>query len=282
LLAAAEEFPADLEPQRRESILTELSELADHEDLPVYRVAALILTVNRAAYDLDLDEARRLNREVHELAHAYQLRQATFLADALEAMLTLMSGDVERAEALYLQAYDSQLTRGTVDAGPAMLLVRTILLYARGRLGEMVDELAWAYENVLPAVAHLLGLALAERGELRRAREILDEAPALLHDYMWLIFATMRAHTVAAVRASDLAPALYESLLPYADRVAGAATNAFVIGPVGLALGRLALLLDPPDDALRHFEQARAVAERCGSRIWLDQVAADLAALARR
>jgi DNA-binding SARP family transcriptional activator len=272
LLSGAEEFPPDIEAERREPILAEMMELTERHQLPVYRSAALMLSVNKAAWDLDLDEARRRNAQVHELVRTYQLRQGTFLSDALDAMLTLMSGDVARAERLYLQAYESQLARGTVDANAAMLLVRWTLRYAQGRLGEMVDELGWAYENIAPAVAHLLGLALAERGDLRRARQVLDEAPPLLHDYLWTILATMRAHTVAAVRASDLAPELYDALLPYADRVAGAGSNAFVIGPVGLALGKLALLLDRPDAAARHFEQARTAAKRCGSQLWLDQI----------
>jgi hypothetical protein len=108
---------------------------------------------------------------------------------------------------------------------------------------------------------------------------VLDDSPALLHDYLWTILATFRALAVAAVHATDLAPELYEALLPYADRVAGAATNGFVFMPVARALSRLAVLLGRPDDARAHLAQARAVAERCGSQLWIDQVDADLGAL---
>jgi NTE family protein len=64
---------------------------------------------------------------------------------------------------------------------------------------------------------------------------------------------------------------LYAALLPLADQVAGGATNAFALTPVGRAHGRLALLLDRPGDARRHFEQAIAVSETCGSEVWLEQ-----------
>jgi DNA-binding SARP family transcriptional activator len=279
LMSSSEEYSVDLEQERREAIRAELTTLAAEHQLPVYRVGAHLLAVNRAAYDLDLTEARRHSEQAREIARAYQLRQGAFVADVVDAMLTFMAGDVEQAEELYRAGYETQLSRGTVDAGAAFLLARTTLRYAQGRLDEMVDELRWAYENVLPAVAHLLGLALAARGELREARHVLDRAPPLLHDYLWMVFATMRAHTVAAVRAPELAAELYESLLPYAGRVAGATTNGFVLGPVARALGQLALLLGRPDDARRHFDEARAVARRCGSLVWLEQIDADVAAL---
>jgi hypothetical protein len=154
------------------------------------------------------------------------------------------------------------------------------LRFTQGRLGEMVDELRHGYREVLPAIGHLLALALAETGELAEARQVMDEAPPLLHDYMWLTLTTARAFTAVDVNAIDLAPGLYEDLLPYADRIAGAGTNGFILGPIGRALGRLAILLDRPDDARRHFEQARAACNRCGSQVWLDLVELDLAELA--
>jgi hypothetical protein len=85
---------------------------------------------------------------------------------------------------------------------------------------------------------------------------------------------------VAAVGDRERAPALYDSLLPYADQIAGGATNGFVLTPVARALGRLALLLGRADDARRHFEQAIETAEKCGSQPWIDQATADLSALA--
>ena len=42
----------------------------------------------------------------------------------------------------------------------------------------------------------------------------------------------MRGLTVAAVGAQEPAAELYDELLPYADHVAGASTNAFALSPV--------------------------------------------------
>ncbi len=280
LTSASEEFPADIRPDRRNEIRAELATIGAKYGLPVHMVAAHILAVNAAGAELDLAEARRHIATVRELSRTYELRQATFIAEALDAMVTLINGDLDRAEQMYAAAHETQLNRGTVDAGAAWLLVRVTLRFNQGRLGELADELRAAYATGLPALAHLLALALAERGDLREAREMLDAAPARLLDYLWLLISTIRAFTVVKVQAADLAPQLYDELVPYAGHVAGSASNAFALAPVALALGGLAVLLGRRDDAHRHFEQARAVAERCGSQLWLDQADAGIAALA--
>jgi DNA-binding SARP family transcriptional activator len=280
LMSATEEYPADIRPEQRDRMRGELALIAAAHEMPVYIVATHLLAVNAAASALDLAEAHRQVELGRELASGYELRQAVFLVDVLDAMLTLMSGDIDRAEQMYAAAHETQLRRGTVDAGAAWLLVRVALRYNQGRLAELVDELRWGYENVLPAIGHLYALALAERGDVAEARRLLDAVPARLTDYLWLLISTMRALTVAGIGAVDLAPALYDELLPYADKVAGSATTAFVLTPVARALGKLALVLDRPDEAREHFDQARRVAERCGSQLWIAQVDADMAALA--
>jgi DNA-binding SARP family transcriptional activator len=279
LTSATEEYPADIRTDRREENRAELAAIGAEHGLPVHMVAAHILGVNSAAAELDLAEAHRHTELVREMARTYELRQAGFIAEALDAMQTVMSGDIDRAEQMFAAAHATQMNRGTVDAGAAWLLARVMLRYNQGRLGELVDELRAAYETGLPALAHLLALALAEGGDLSEAREMLDAAPPLFRDYLWLLFSTIRALTVAAVRAAELAPQLFDDLLPYADHVAGSASNGFVLAPVALALGRLALVLDRPDDARRHFEQARAVAEHCGSQPWIDRADAEIAEL---
>jgi DNA-binding SARP family transcriptional activator/tetratricopeptide (TPR) repeat protein len=280
LVGGSEEFPADTRPAERDAIVTELEALGAEHQLPVFIFFAQVLQVNRAAVDCNVDDARRQNASARAAARKYQLRQGVFLTDVLDAMLAHMAGDLDECEQMYLAAFETQLSRGTMDASSALLLAMLTVRFTQGRLSEMVDQLRWGYENSLPAVGHLLALALTERGDLQEARRVVDEVPEVLRDYLWLVFTTCRALTVAAVRATDLAPELYEELLPYGDQVGGASTFGFALAPVGRALGHLARLLGRPDDALRHYEQARAVAARVGSQPWLDQVEADIASLA--
>jgi tetratricopeptide (TPR) repeat protein len=194
-----------------------------------------------------------------------------FLADALESMITHMAGDPDLAEEQYRAAMSTQVTRGTVDAGAALLLGLTTLRYTQGRLSELVPDLGRAYRTGVEALAHLYAFALAETGDADEAREVAAKAPPLLNDYLYVLLLTMRALTLSAVGVTAESESVYEELLPYADLVAGAATIGFVLGPVAQGLGQLALTLGRPDDARRHFERAHEVALRCGSAMWAER-----------
>ena len=148
LTSASEEYPADIEPARTRTRSAPSSPpSAAKHGLPVHMVASHILAVNAAGAALDLAEARRHIATVRELSRTYELRQAAFIAEALEAMVAFMTGDMERAEQMYAAAHETQLNRGTVDAGAAWLLVRVTLRFNQGRLGELVDELRAAYAH---------------------------------------------------------------------------------------------------------------------------------------
>jgi DNA-binding CsgD family transcriptional regulator len=117
--------------------------------------------------------------------------------------------------------------------------IRTVLLVEAGR----VDEARAAFENMA-------------------ARPFTD----LPKDAYWL--ATVAVLGEASVLLGDQAHAatLYDLLLPYADRNASPASSFVPFDPVSYCLGRLATLLDRPDDAARHFEAALAMNERMRAR----------------
>ena len=76
------------------------------------------------------------------------------------------------------------------------------------------------------------------------------------------------AETAAALGEPEHAPALYELVLPYADRVA-ISYPEISTGSVARYLGLLAALMERWDDAERHFEDALECNERIGARSWL-------------
>jgi tetratricopeptide (TPR) repeat protein len=276
LWGGVEIYPPDLHPVEREAIRLELEQLCAEHDLPVFHALRDVLGVNAAWVRLDLDEARRYTDAAAAVARRFQLRQGEFIATVLRATLEHASGDLDRAERLYEREFEEQRGVGTVDAEGAMLLAIATLRFTQGRLAELVDELRRVSETAVPAMGHVLALALAESGDLAGARRALDQAPTLERDNIWLLLTTIRALTVAILGDADEAGALYDALVPYDDQIAGAASNGFVLTPVARALGRLAMLLGRPQDARRHFEQARAVAQKCGSLPWLRQANADL------
>lgn len=279
LWSGGEVYLADLHPAQREAIRLELDRLLEDLPSPVFHVLARVMAVNRACVELDIAAAREHNRAAQALARKYQLRQGVFITTVLDAMLAHLGGDLDRAEAMFVQEFEAHRLRGTVDADAALLLSLVTVRYSQGRLPELVEQMSRVTDEVAPAAGHLLALGLALRGDHAAARRRLEATPAPVHDYLWLLLTTARALAVAEVSAVDRAGELYRVLLPFRGRIAGGGTNGYVLTPVARALGRLALLLGRPDDARAHLEQARVVAERCGSRPWLDQVAADLALL---
>jgi DNA-binding CsgD family transcriptional regulator len=74
-----------------------------------------------------------------------------------------------------------------------------------------------------------------------------DDAPELL------IGAVNAAELCDAFTDTDVAADLYARILPYEARHAVAVAHAPYHGPVALSLGRLALVLDRPEDARRHM-----------------------------
>jgi len=277
--AGAELYHADLRPERRRAILEALRRVGDEHDLPVFQVVAYSSAVSSDLVELDLPRAHADLERAAELSRRFQLRQGTFICNVVRAMVTHATGDPDRAEKLYEAEFEEQIALGSVDIAAGRLIALTTVRYTQGRLAEMVDELRQA-ANDLPPFRNLLAFALAESGALEDARDVLADAPPLEAQSIWQMLTTMRALTVAALGDRGRAPELYEQLLPYTDQIAGGGTNGFVLVPVARALGRLALLLDRPDDARRHFERARGVGETCGSVPWIEQAETDLAALA--
>jgi len=277
--AGAELYHADLRPERRRAILEALRRVGDEHDLPVFQVVAYSSAVSSDLVELDLPRAHADLERAAELSRRFQLRQGMFICNVVRAMVTHATGDPDRAEQLYEAEFEEQIALGSVDIAPGRLIALATLRYTQGRLAELVEDLRQTAADI-PPFRNLLALALAESGALEEAREVLADAPPLEAQSIWQMLTTMRALTVAALGDRSRAPELYEQLLPFAGQIAGGGTNGFVLVPVARALGRLALLLDRPEDARRHFERARSVGETCGSAVWIEQAVADLAELA--
>ena len=76
--------------------------------------------------------------------------------------------------------------------------------------------------------------------------------------------------------------ALYDLLLPYADRVITSDGAYFVLGSGSRFLGLLAAALDRADAAERHFEDALAMHTRLGAPPWVARTQLDYARMLRK
>ncbi len=281
LVAQAEFYLADVTPHDWDRVVTELGEVAERHRLVVFELLAHVLQVRSACVRLDLDAAHRHHVVAARMARTYQLRQAIVVTTAIAAMLAHLGGDLDAAEERYREAHTLQVRADAVDADEQLVFALITVRYTQGRLGELVDQLQHLYASRVPAAGDALALALIELGRRAEAVEVLTRPRApIAVDFLWLIFMTIRGLAVAEVGDAATAAGVYAELLPYAGQVAGGGTSGFVLTPVARALGRLAHALGRTDDARGHFEQARAVARRCGSAPWLAQVDADVARLA--
>jgi tetratricopeptide (TPR) repeat protein len=278
LHAQSEVYLPDLHPAQWDELRRQLHAVADGNDLIVFGLLAELLDLRAAGARLDLPRWRAHLDNVRAVARRYELRQALVVSIILDGLYAHLTGELERAEAAYFEAYAAQRRVNGVDADGQLLLALATIRLSQGRLSELTDRLAEATVR-FPAAADAYGLALAGLGRMDEARRALRNPPKIYADYLWQIWTTIRALAVAAVGERDRAPELYAALLPYADQVAGAASSGFVLTPVARALGQLAALLDRPDGALAHFRQAGDVARRCGNSAWLAQIERDMAAL---
>lgn len=259
----------DVEPDERLALAEELVAVGERHGLPSYVVLGLHCRLQDAAMRLALDDVRDLRARLAELADRYQFRQAQVTLRMTDGFLACAVGRLEDAEREYASVGHTMRRMAAVDAdgvaGLGILLVRL----TQGRIGEMEPMLRGLHGIYGDVVADVLALSLASLGRLDEARAVHRRSPAQpRHDFLKLLFLAIRGLTVAVLGEREEAQAAYDSLLPYADRIAGASTAVYVLCPVGQVLGDLAALLDRPGDAARHYTAALGMATACGSAPW--------------
>lgn len=211
-------------------------------------------------------------------------------ASWLETCIHLLRGEWTAAEetmhAALAEAGDD-LNAINVYAGHSFVLHRET-----GRIADLLSSFA----NVVaanPGLA-LFGAALArswaELGEEKAAGELYDELtakdPGLLPgDQTWVATVSLVAETAALLDRSELAPRLYDLLLPHRGHlvVVGATVS---LATIDRHLGMLAHLLGRSDEAVAHLEDALALERRLGlhtfeprTLVWLGRVTGDPAPL---
>jgi tetratricopeptide (TPR) repeat protein len=150
-----------------------------------------------------------------------------------------------------------------------------MLRRAQGRLAEVHDLVRRSADKhpTYPICRCVLAQTAAELGHFAEAREALGALAeggfaGVTFDEEWLVSVGLLAETAAALEEADLAAALYEQLLPWADRVAISYAEIST-GAVARSLGLLATTMGRWRDAEPHFERALEMNARIGARPWL-------------
>ncbi|HJR26499.1 MAG TPA: LuxR C-terminal-related transcriptional regulator, partial [Acidimicrobiales bacterium] len=188
-----------------------------------------------------------------------------------ECTLALLEGRFEDAEAAATRARDvGKETVPGADGGYGLQMFA--IRRTQGRLAEVAGVLQLAASNAGGVWAPGLASLLVEVGRTDDARMQFDRLAAdgfasVARDSLWPASLSFLAEVCIALDDRERAGLLYEELLAYrGQNLMIALTICF--GPADRLLGGLADVLGLADDAERHFQAARDLADQCGSPVW--------------
>jgi hypothetical protein len=243
----------------------------------VLRLARLKLAHGDAStLETDIDEfarcARDTRRPDEQLWATWALTTVAFLRDRL--------ADAER---LAGEAFTLHQQLGIWGAHETYASHMVWIWREQGRLLEIAPLLdPLLASSVHPSAAKLRAILAIERGAPEEIPGLVAGDPVpRSRDFTWLTDMCVTAE-VAAAGKLPCREELYETLLPFEDRVVTMDATFICMGAAAYYLGLLADSLGHPDDAVRHFEHAVVFNEQVGAAPWSRRSRAQLAALAAR
>jgi ATP/maltotriose-dependent transcriptional regulator MalT len=190
----------------------------------------------------------------------------------IRASLALLGGRFGEAAELAADALAIGRRGGHQEADFMDLVFRARLAPLTGTGWDEVEAGVRRAADAGPALTQSwLANVLAGRGRLDQARLVWSQAAQASgqfprHLSEWIVAAVGNAEVCVLLCDREHAPALYEQLLPFADRQAAPRAQVPSSGPVSLYLGGLARLLDDLAAAQDHLEAAVRSAVAIGAR----------------
>jgi tetratricopeptide (TPR) repeat protein len=218
-------------------------------------------------------------------AVAQELRQPAqrWLVAVHRALLALLEGKLEEAEQLIIETRSLGERALGWNAEVTYGLQLYVLRREQGRIEEVESLVRRAATDnpTYPVWRCVLANMLAELGSTGEARTEFEALAAdgfsgLPFDEEWEVSMCFLAETAARLGDKRRAKALYERLLPYADRVA-ISYPEISLGPVSRFLGILATTAEQWDEAERHFRDSLELSARIGAHTSLAHTQADYA-----
>lgn len=215
----------------------------------------------------DFDHAYESASLATTYAAGHQLVQMLGVVAVFDAMVELMAGRVESGLRRYSEISATMHAQGMVVAQWVGTIGRTGAAVVCNDLAPLVEELE-DIEAVRPhSVRFPLILALLDRGDHARARQLWEESRPYPRDYYWLAMTTFRARVAARLADVDAARDLHSDLLPFAGRIAGLDSGSFYAGPVDTALAETADAIGDADAATRWRDAASELVTRLADRL---------------
>ncbi len=268
LAALAREHSGELDWPHRDRVAATLIALATEHDRPAYRAYGGFTAALSAVAAADAATLSRLVTEGLDFARAYRMPEAEGVGEYAQAMLAHIAGDLHEAERRYAHTTTRLVRQGSLHAEGFGLLAEATLRVGQGRVGEYAARAEELFDRHGPVFADLLTLALAEAGEVDEARRMRSRAVPLRPDFLFSIFAVLRAMALVAIGDTPAAQDMYQVLLPLRDQLPGTASLSLAMRPVAYTLGDLARFLGRPDEAAAHYAHAKTIADRWGAAQW--------------
>ncbi|WP_375430582.1 BTAD domain-containing putative transcriptional regulator [uncultured Friedmanniella sp.] len=268
-------------PDRQWQVGHEMLAAAQRAGSVGHEAVARHILFGAAAGDGDLTAAEVQVEQAVRCAAAGQLPGLLGVSALFDGARRLVVGDLEGAEVEYGAVVAGMEASGDPNAAGLAVLLRFATAAARGDTSALRADLQSYLDAPQLPFRDLLVRALLDAGERVEARSLTASLEPLPHAYLWDFFRFVRAANAAEL--GDLAgcEAGYAELTPFTGRLAGLSSGSMTLGPVDHVLGLTAAALGRRDDAIRHVQAARALADRYGNRAWsarAAQVSARLAA----
>ena len=230
----------------------------------VWRMDALGELGRRIELDAELTAYTAMVEYLREPIEVWRLTM-------IRASLALLAGRFGEAGDLAGQALAIGRRGGHAEAEFMDLVFRSRLAPLTGTGWDEVEAGVRRLTQAGPALTQAwLANVLAVRGQLDQARLLWSQAALTSgqfprHLAEWIAAAVGNAEVCVLLGDHKHAPALYEQLLPFADRQAAPRVQLPSHGPVALYLGRLAGLLGDLPAAQDHLEAAARSAAVIGA-----------------
>ena len=261
----------DTQPDQTDQ-LAAAAELAALTPLELPREAASGAVLRLARIALASGDASTLERDVDAFArraraarHPDELLWATW-AQVTIAFLQDRPNDAER---LAGEAFNLHQGVGIWGAHETYASHIVLIWREQGRLTEvapLVEPLL--ARSVHPSAAKLRATIAIERAAPEEVAGLLGSDPMpRSRDFTWLVDMCVTAELAAAARL-PCRQELYETLLPFRDRVVTMDATFICMGAASYHLGMLAASLGRHDDARGHLEHAIALNEAIGAIPW--------------
>jgi class 3 adenylate cyclase/DNA polymerase III delta prime subunit len=269
--------------ERRNVVAEEVLRFAEEDGQADKIILARNQRFNHFFWAGDLAACRREYDAAQELISRSQNARAVYWHHLHTASLKLVEGDLIAGEQLAAAALGFG-SRVWADVALQMYGAQLAFLrYFQGRMEELVGLLEeGAKQNPQPVWRAGAAWAHGVLGNREAARRHLD--PFTADDYAsmpldgnWPAGVSLLAAAAHEIGAEDLAPRLYELLLPYAELQVTAGAAASSRGPGHYGLGQLAQTLGRLDDAVRHHERALELSHAWKVRPFVAVVSLELA-----